>query len=216
MQTDSFTNLFAWNYSPWVCWPCTHPAGYSAALHHNDCSDYALVIRCCKECLIGHLPEEHSFRSPARWSTQGFHDAHTNTFRVNVPHWWVFGTFLVFVQGPSQMKRHPPTFFFYMEKCSPLYMKRIQLKQNCSVKLSIYPSKCTWSKIFPWNLVFIQDHRCRYLSTKGFIGARRGINLQTFLVLQYQPFVSQTLRRGEMEFGSEPNSEILFSPYCSL
>lgn len=109
-----------------------------------------------------------------------------------------------------------PPFFFNMEKCSPLYMKRIQLKQNCSVKFSIYPSKCTWSKIFPWNLVFIQDHRCRYLSTKGFTGARRGTSLQTFLVLQYQAFVSQTLRRGEMEFGSQPNSEILFSPYCSL
>lgn len=26
-------------------------------------------------------------------------------------------------------------------------------------------SECTWSKIVPWNPVFIQDHWCRYLST---------------------------------------------------
>lgn len=45
-------------------------------------------------------------------------------------------TFSVFLQGPCQRKG--PSFFFFKEKCSSLYMKWMHLEQNCSVKSSIY------------------------------------------------------------------------------
>lgn len=67
MQTDSSTELFAWHYSPWVCWSCTHPPGYSDALHHNGSSDYSSAavrsvssVTCMKSTAFSpQLAEDH-------------------------------------------------------------------------------------------------------------------------------------------------------------
>lgn len=102
---------------------------------------------CTSHQVLRGVSEEHnSFCSSASWSPQYFHDAHANTFMVNAPHWRVFVIFLVFLQGPSQMKRNTPLSF---------------------VKENVLPctwSECTWSKIVLWNLVFIQGHRCGYVT----------------------------------------------------
>lgn len=136
VQTDRFTNLFPWNCSPRVCWPCIRPAGYSDVLQCRGGSDCAQVSSCSQGCLIGHLPHEHSSQSPVSWSPQHFHDAHTSTFGVNVPRWRVFVNLPCL--SPRTLPNEKTLLFFFKEKYSPLYMKWMHLEQNCSMKSSIY------------------------------------------------------------------------------